>query len=148
MKFGINLQRKISQKTFIISNLLILTLGLAAIFILYYIINLQYPLSQRPFQKGPVTTAPKTLRLELEQPDNDVLSFESSIIISGKTGPSLNVLIFSESEDKVLKSNPDGSFSTVFNLEEGINHIWVEIFDISGDKKMEERLVFYSKEKI
>ena len=138
--------RKLSRKEFIISHILILVAGLSFIFGLYYILNLQYPQNLKPFEKGPVTSAPKTLRLELEQPDFDVLSFESSVIVSGKTSPLSNILIFSDKESIVLKSDLKGSFLTVFDLEEGINHIRVEVFDLSGDKKTDERIVYFSKE--
>lgn len=148
MKLAQNLNRKISGKAFIISTMGILVAGLAFLFGLYYILNLQYPVVDRPFELGPVTTGPKTLRLELEQPDEGIVSYQPSIIVSGKSGPSLNVLIFSDTQDTVLKSNPDGNFSTVLNLEEGINQITVEVFDSTGEKKSETRTVYFSKEKI
>lgn len=142
------LNKKLSTKQFVVSHILILVAGLSFIFGLYYILNLQYPQNLKPFEKGPVTSAPKTLRLEVEQPDHDVLSLESSVIVSGKTAPLTEVLIFSDSQNLVLKSDSKGSFSTVFNLDEGINHIRVEVFDATGDKKSDERIVYYSKEKI
>lgn len=148
MKFRLNLNKKISNSTFILSNIGILMAGLTFLFGLYYILNLQYPVSSKPFEKGLVTTAPKTLRLELEQPDNHALLFEPSVIVSGKTGPSLEVLIYSDTQNTVIKSKPDGSFSTVLNLFEGINQIFVNVFDATGDSKSDTRTVYYSKEKI
>lgn len=148
MKFRLNLNKKISNRTFILSNIGILMAGLTFIFGLYYILNLQYAESSKPFEKGLVTTAPKTLRLELEQPDENVLLFEPSVIVSGKTGPSLEVLIYSDTQNAVIKSKPDGSFSTVLNLVEGNNQIIVNAFDATGDSKSDTRTVYYSKEKI
>lgn len=142
------LTRKLSRNEFIISHILILILGLSFLFGLYYILNLQYPQNLKPFEKGPVTSAPRTLRLEVEQPDEDVLSFDSSVIVSGKTAPFSDILIFSDTQNLVLRSDLKGSFSTVFNLDEGVNLITVTVFDSSGDAKSDSRSVYYSKEKI
>lgn len=144
MKLG----KKISQRTFIFSNLLILITGLLFLSGLYYILNIQYQENQKLFENGPVTSLPKTLRLELQQPDNDVASYQASIIVSGKTSPFMDVLIYSDSQNIVLKSQADGSFSTVFNLDEGVNQITVVVFDTTGDQKSDTRTVYYSKEKI
>ncbi|MCL4365997.1 hypothetical protein M1437_02105, partial [Patescibacteria group bacterium] len=108
-------------------------------------------LSQKPkdlFLNGPITTLPKSLRLDLDQPDQDVLSFSSSIIVSGTTGPSKDVLISTDTNDFVIQSKTDGSFSTVLNLDEGINRIAVAVFDSTGDSRAAERTVYFSKEKI
>ncbi len=96
----------------------------------------------------PVTKAPTSLTLELQQPDDNLLTFESSIIISGKTTANLPVVISSQSNDVVIYSNPDGKFSTVFSLDEGVNMIKVSVFDDSGDQKSSERVVYYSPDKI
>lgn len=148
MTFTVKLTKKISKKTFIFSNFLILALGLIFLAGLYYILNVQYQSSQNLFDQGPVTMAPKTLRLELNQPDNDLLYHQSSIIVSGKTSPLLDVLIYSDSQNQVIKSKGDGSFSTIFSLDEGVNQITVVVFDSSGDLKSDTRSVYYSKEKL
>lgn len=115
---------------------------------LYYILNIQYQKPTKPFLHGPVTSIPKTLRLDLDQPADDSLTFQNSIIVSGQTSFGKDVLIFSSSEDLVIKSKNDGSFSTVFNLQPGINMITVAVFDADGDTRSIERTVYYSKEKI
>lgn len=144
MKLG----KKISKKAFIFSNLLILIIGLIFLAGLYYILNIQYNPLQKPFESGPVTSLPKTLRLELQQPDNDLFSNQSSVLVSGKTSPFLDVLIYSDSQNIVIKAKSDGSFSTVFNLDEGVNQITVVVFDITGDQKSDTRSIYYSKEKL
>lgn len=142
------LNKKISKKTFVFFNILILILGLTFLVGLYYILNIQYQNLQTPFEKGPVTTLPKILRLEVQQPDNDIASYQGSIIVSGKTSPFVDVLIYSDTQNISLKSQPDGSFSTVFNLDEGVNQITIAVFDATGDSKSDTRSVYYSKEKI
>lgn len=97
---------------------------------------------------GPVTTAPRTLRLDLDQPEEDRLSYSPSTVISGKTGPGNLVLISTENFDSVIKSKPDGSFSTLLDLDEGVNKVTAVVFDATGDSRSTERMVYYSKEKI
>lgn len=142
------LNQKISGKYFVISQVSLLIFGLIIIGILYYILNIQYQKSQNPFSNGPVTTLPKTLILNLDQPDDNILTFESQILVSGKTLPFKEVLISTQSQDLVVLSKKDGSFSTEINLDEGENLVTVVVFDSDGDTKSEEKTVYYSKEKL
>ena len=140
------LNQKLSAKQFIISHFLILFAGLVFLGGLYYILNIQYQKPQRPFLNGPVTSLPKSLRLDLDQPDDNSLTFKSSIVVSGKAASLVDVLISKDTSDLVIQSKPDGSFSTVLNLDEGVNNITVTIFDTTGDSRFAERTVYYSKE--
>lgn len=97
---------------------------------------------------GPVTVLPKSLRIDLGTPDDNLLTFQSSLIVSGSTLPNLLVLISTQSQDSVVESKKDGSFSTVIKLEEGVNNLTVVVFDGSGDSRSMERTIYYSKEKI
>lgn len=142
------LKRKLTNKQFIISHLLILATGLVFLFTLHYILNIQYQTPYKPFLAGPVTTAPKTLRLDLDHPEDMNLTFQSPILVSGKTNPLREVLIFTDSQDLVLTSKKDGSFSISLNLLEGENLITAVAFDSNGDFRSSERTVYYSKEKL
>lgn len=116
---------------------------------LYYYLNVRYQPSSNPYSLGlPVTSAPKSLRLDLDQPDDDLLTFTKQVIVSGQTGPGMDILISSESYDLVIKSSPEGKFSTIFDLSEGVNEISVVVFDATGDTRSAERTVYYSEEKI
>lgn len=140
--------KKLSTKYFILSQILILITSLVFLAGLYYILNIQYQKTKDPFLYGPVTTSPKSLTFNLDQPDQDSLSYSGSIIVSGKTSPSKEVLILTDTNDLVIKSRPDGSFSTVLNLNEGENRITAVVFDVSGDSRSSERTVYFSKEKL
>lgn len=142
------LQSKLSTKYFILSHILILTAGLIFLGGLYYILNIQYQKPKNLFLNGPVTSPLKNLILNLDQPSDNSLFFQSSIIISGKTSPLADVLISTDTDDLVIRSKPDGSFSTVLNLDEGVSKITVATFDATGDSRSVERTVYYSKEKI
>ena len=142
------LTKKLSTKHFIFSNFLILIIGLIFLFTLYYILNIQYKTSSNPFSNGPVTSKPKSFILDLNQPADETLSFQSSILVSGKTGPHMEVLISTDSDDQVLEAKSDGTFSLTLNLDEGVNNIKVVVFDSTGDTREVERVVYFSKEKL
>ncbi len=142
------LNKKISQKHFIISHILILLFSLSFLFGLYYMLNLQYKKSSNLFLNGPVTSKPKSFTLTVSQPSDESLIFESSILISGKTGPNMEVLISTDTDDLVIETKSDGSFSQTLNLSEGVNNIKIVAFDITGNSRESDRIVYYSKEKI
>lgn len=142
------LNKKLSHKQFFTSQILLLIFGLTFLFGLFYILNIQYQKSSDPFLNGPVTTPPKTLRLDLDHPDDESLIFQNSILVSGRTSPLKEVLVFTDSQDLVINSKKDGSFSLSLNLDEGENKITVVVFDPNGDFRSAERTVYYSKEKI
>lgn len=142
------LSQKLTTKQFTLSIFLILTLSLIFLGGLYYILNIQYQKPANLFLNGPVTSAPKSLRLDLDQPDQDLLSYSSSIIVSGQTSPFKEVLISTGTSDLVIESKQNGSFSTILELEEGVNRITATVFDATGDSRSVERNVYYSKEKI
>lgn len=143
------LSKKLSGKTFIIFSIVTLILGLTFIAALYYFLNIRYITPTKySAMGGPVTAPPKSLRMDLDTPDENALSFDSTIIVSGQTGPGMDVLIMSDAQDLVIKSKKDGSFSTIINLAEGVNKITAAVFDATGDSRSEQRTVYYSKEKI
>lgn len=141
------LNQKISTKLFIVSHILILICGLIFLGWLYYILYLTdytpqiFSQSERVF-----TQKPKSLLLDLNQPE-DVLIFEPSILISGKTNPNTDILIMTDSAEVITKSKKDGNFSSVVDLSEGITRIVVVAFN-SDESRSSERSVYYSKEKI
>ena len=142
------LGKKLSKGHFILANLIILFTGLIFLGVLYYILNIQYERPKTLLSNGPVTTSPKSLLLSLEQPEDSSLIFTNSIVVSGKTGPLREILIYTDTNDLVIESKPDGSFSGRLDLDEGENRITVAVFDSTGESRSLERTVYYSKEKI
>ncbi|MDP3973789.1 MAG: hypothetical protein Q8P92_03065 [Candidatus Daviesbacteria bacterium] len=143
------LTQKLPPKYFVLSQIIIIIAGLIFAFWLYYVLYIEYqPQNKYSLNVGPVTTVPKTLRIDLDEPDDNTLTFESSILISGKTKPNTEVLISTDSDDQVIESRSDGSFSFTLDLDEGINRISVAVFDEVGEMRSIERTVYYSKEKI
>ncbi|MBI2601102.1 hypothetical protein HYW42_04050 [Candidatus Daviesbacteria bacterium] len=142
--------KKLSTKTFVISQCLILLLGLVFISLLYYVLNIQNPPTIALYSPGggPVTSEPRSLLISVEEPDNDRLVFKPSILVSGKTTPNLPIVISTESSNLVINSKSDGQFSSTLELEPGVNTITISVFDVNGDSRFETRTVYYSKEKI
>lgn len=142
------LRKKLSVKQFVLSQMLILTAGLIFLAGLYYILNVQYQRPKSLFADGPITLPPRTLRLDLDQPDDNSLIFQPSVIVSGQTASFADILIYTDTRSLVIQSKADGSFSTVLDLDEGASRITAVVFDPKGDSKSAERTVYYSKEKI
>lgn len=142
------MNKKLSNKIFVFFSILTLASGLFFIGALYFVINIQYQTPTNYSKLGPVTTLPKSLRIDLERPDENSLTFDQSIIVSGKTGPNLDVLIATNTQSFVIRSKQDGNFSMIIDLNEGINKITAAVFDATGDSRFEQRTVYYSKEKL
>lgn len=145
------MNKKLSPSVFFISQFLILVLGLAFVGFIYYFTNFKEdrkPQSLYSPTGGPVTSEPTSFIFEMEQPDNDILVFQPSVVISGKTSADANVLINSEYDDALAQPKSDGSFQALLDLKPGANNITVTVFDNTGDTKSEQRLVYYSKDKL
>lgn len=143
------MRKVISPSIFFLAMFLILVASLFGIFTLNTQLNKDFKSSTLYSPaNGPLTSAPTILSLEIAQPLNDTLTFESSTIVSGNTSPNVTVLISANDSNTVLQSQSDGSFSTVINLEEGINQITVAAFNQTGEEKQVQRTIFYSEEKI
>lgn len=140
--------KKISPKYFILSQLAILLFGLLFLLTLHFLVNIQYKDPPSSFSKGPVTTKPKSFTLDLTQPSDDLLTFDEQILIAGKTGPKMQILLSTQTQDVVIESRLDGTFSQSLDLKEGVNNLKVAVFDNKGDTREEERTLYYSKEKI
>lgn len=136
---------KLSGTVFILSQITILIVGLAFIGWLYFF--LQEP-SKIPSNSSPITTEPASLTLEVNSPEDDLLSFKDEILVSGKTQAGSTVLISTDDNDQIVKTSSTGAFSADFPLELGVNNITIAVFDESGDSRTVEKMVYYSKEKI
>ena len=151
MESEAKMNKKLSFRTYLISQILILCLGLSFIGGLYYFLEFHSPSGVKPSSyslDGPVTKEPASLTLDLTSPDDDTLIFQDNIEFSGKTSPNSQILISGADNDMVITSKSDGSFSGDFDLSEGVNEIKVVVFDQNGDQREVVRTVYYSKEKI
>lgn len=152
-----------SSKGTILPILLIFLFGLAAIsgFFLYTnpkaLQNLSFAQLFQAFPKTeqsslisstPVTSEPVSLSLNINNPDNNLLVFESDLLISGKTSPNTTLVLSLDKEDWVGNIDNLGNFSDTAKLKEGVNHLVVTVFDSQGNSKSESRTIYFSKEKL
>ena len=144
----IKLTKKLSNTTFFVSQIFILIFALIFLGVLHYVVNIQYVKSNKYALRGPVTTAPTILTLEITNPDDNLIIFDSPYLITGKASPKATILISSETEDMIVSAKTDGSFSINFPLIEGPNKISIIAFNQKGEERSIERIVYFSKEKI
>lgn len=139
------------MKFFIIAIIAILVLGLGAIGIFHYVLNVQYQGPSKESQligAGPVTRERVSLTFNLTSPDDNSISFGSDTLVSGKTSPNAVVILDLNNSYTSLEANSLGDFSTTLKLEQGINNLTATVFDELGNSKTESRTVYYSKEKL
>lgn len=143
------MNKHLSTKTFILAILVILISGLTFIGGLYYILNYQYqkPTTSR-LEDGPVTSAPVSLILNLNSPDDSLLTSDPDILVSGKSSPNAVVILNLNEDYSSLEANERGDFSATLKLIGGVNKLTLTAFDNLGNSKTENRTLYYSTEKI
>lgn len=137
----------LSAKTFFISQFFILIAGLIFTAGLYYFLNSGNKLDDWQM-RGPLTQTPKSLNLEISNPDDSLVVFNKNLVVSGRTSPNTSVIISNNGSDLALESNKKGDFSKIINLDSGVNQISVTSIDLTGNSKALERTIYYSEEKL
>jgi hypothetical protein len=142
------MSRSLSGTAFIISQILLLIIGLIFISWLYFFLQDESQDNKQFAGRGPLTAEPASLTLEVHSPMDDLLSFKSEVAISGITQKNSQVLLSSQAHDLVVKADASGNFSADFPLELGVNTVTIAVFDDTGDARTIEKSIYYSKEKI
>jgi hypothetical protein len=143
------IEREISTQTFLIAHGLILFLGLAFLFGFYLVVN-----DFKLFAKSPseivnyqtITKKPTSFNLEINNPEDNFLTFENTILVSGRTLGKAKIIISTNSQDFLAESNSMGDFSKVINLDPGLNEITVNAFDVEGNQRQDSLNVYFSEE--
>lgn len=146
----------LSTKQFFGAMSTVLILSLVYIGLLFYLLGpeilngVSFLLLNRKgdLYQSPLTSTPSSFILEVNNPEDNSLVFDNSIIVTGKASPNSNILISSNDYDHGLEIGNNGQFSQVFTLTPGLNIINVSIFDESGNSKSLRRTVYYSTEKL
>lgn len=124
----------------------VLILTLAFLFFLNRFLN---PQDQANFfGNGPITSKPISFDLEINNPDDEIVSFDKTILVSGKTASQAVVLISTPSRDTEVDANLLGDFSKEITLDPGLNILYISSFDVQGNSKQIKRTVYYSEEKL
>lgn len=138
----------ISNKSFIISQIVILSVGLIFAGLMYFF--LQKPLDKHNDFANyiPVTTEPISFSLDLTAPNNNLVVFNDQVLINGTSSPNTTIMISTDDTDQALTANTKGEFSQTISLNPGLNTILINAFDNNGNNKAEIRNVYYSEEKL
>jgi hypothetical protein len=96
----------------------------------------------------PITKENLSLNLEITNPDDEMLVYDKTIIVSGKTNANARLVVNNGKTYTALQANDQGEFSKVVDLNLGTNQIVIYAFDEQGNTKTETRTIYYSEEKI
>lgn len=141
------MSKNISTTSFIFAMLVILILGSAFFLALHFYLNpQQIPVTFQNYQ--PVTALPVSLTLDLSNPDDNLLVFDSSVLVSGKTVSGALILMTINDQNQLLTASPDGYFSKTVKLSPQVNQISISTFDNLGNYKSEQRTIYFSEEKL
>ncbi|MDO8498750.1 MAG: hypothetical protein Q7S44_03110 [bacterium] len=141
------MSKVLSMKTFFISMTVIFFFCLGLIIYLYSLVNSKVP-NNTLLNSWPVTSKPVSLTLDLSSPGDNMLIFDSTMLVQGKTSPQAVVILSLGRSDQAVEASPKGDFSATLKLREGVNELSVTSFDNLGNNKSLERTVYYSKEKL
>ncbi len=108
-------------------------------------------LKERPPEEPPTeeveevtpTPAPK-MELIITSPENNTISEEEIIEITGKTDSKAIIAIVYPDGEKLLEADEDGTFATEISLTGGDNLIEISAFNDQGDEAREVLTVVYS----
>src|SRR5258708_8474787 len=103
-------QKELSNLSFISSITVIFLIAL--IFFIGLKIYVDIGPIKNPWDlKFPLTTLPKSFNVIVDNPDNNVLVFDKTLLVTRKTGPRTSVLISTPDNDYVIISSSSGEFS-------------------------------------
>jgi hypothetical protein len=84
--------------------------------------------------------------LAITSPDEATTTNDSRVTISGTTSGKATVIISGGSSDVAIDS--DGSFTTSYQLVEGVNELTISAIDVDGHESTALRSVFYTTESL
>jgi hypothetical protein len=139
--------------SYLSSKVVYLVLGIVFILGLIFIGTYKYLLIKdennlNQSMMTPVTKAPLSFTLDVNNPDDESLLFDNNLTVNGKTSPKSNVVVFTDETNQLLEADGNGSFSANLTLKKGLNNINVTAFDKDGNQKIVTRIVYYSEEKL
>lgn len=114
----------------------------------FFINNSNSPKPVPAIFTNPVTVDRQALVLNLSGPDDNSLVFSSNLLVQGNSSPGALIIFNWNDNNKVVEAGDDGTFSYTLKLDNGVNNLKVAAFNKSGESKEENRLVYYSPEKL
>ncbi len=95
-----------------------------------------------------VQNTTSSLDLTLDTPVNESISDTKIIEVSGSTKSHTTVFIESEIDQITVESNDTGAFTGKINLNEGVNAIFLTVYDEAGNSNTKNLNIFYTTEKL
>lgn len=141
------LQKELSGIGFAGTMLALLVLGLIFFIGLRVYINTGYIKSLWE-DNQPVTKQRKEFNLVVSNPDDNVLVFDKSLLVTGSSTPKTTVIISTDTDDYAFQTTNNGDFSSSITLSPGLNKITISAFNDTGNSQKQERTVFYSTEQL
>lgn len=139
----------LSTQHFILSHLSILIFGLVFLGGLYFLLNKDSFNASSVLEYLPVTQRPTTLNLEIKNPEDELLTFNKSLVLSGSASPKSTIVVAidgSATNYDGVEADINGNFQKTVQLSPGLNVIEVMSFDLDGSSKSATRSVYYSTE--
>jgi hypothetical protein len=94
------------------------------------------------------TTPTSAFSLTINQPEDNSISAEEEITLSGSTRPGGVVVVLYEEGEKILEANEEGEFETEITLVGGSNEIKVSAYDNEGNEVGQTLTIVYSTAEI
>ncbi len=146
------LNSPLPAKTFWITNFIFIISGVIFSVIFFGISNFGTAVDTLK-DYVPVTKQLTSLDLGIDTPDDNSLSNDKVITVSGQTSPLAVVIISVDSLNGDTNSvgteaKNSGDFSKIVSLFPGLNKLSVVAFDSEGNSKSLEKLIYYSEEKL
>jgi len=111
--------------------------------------NLKVPLVKpTPSPLPEVTTAPQNQEFTIETPADESVSENKNIDISGVAKTGKLVLLESATDNTTINLDSSGHFTGKLNLIEGVNTIYVTLYDEDGNSATKTLNVYYTTEKL
>lgn len=107
----------------------------------------QTPDQETTTQVDVVTPTPSFF-LEVSSPEDQSLSNEAKITLSGKTQPGATVVVAYETAEDIVDADENGAFASNITLVAGTNEIIITAFDANGNQVNKTVNVVYSTTKI
>lgn len=89
-----------------------------------------------------------TFSLTIKEPEDNSISSEEEITISGVTAPEAVVVILYPEGEKILEADEDGNFETKIALVGGANEVEISAYDSEGNEASQTLTIVYSTAEI
>lgn len=97
---------------------------------------------------SPLSSPTSDAILEINSPENESLVEEEEISIRGTADPQAIVAIFTEENEHLLTTSPEGTFSAQIRLIKGVNNIKITAVNKANQKVEKNLTIVYSTVKI